>query len=150
MKHCTLLVSFMLLLVVSTGCGDKSSVSGKVSFDDGTPLNVGKVMFTDGTNSGFGKINEKGEYKMGMTKEGEGMPNGSYQVYIMDASKEDPSLSRASDDGETFTPKVLIIDPKFTNPKQSELKCDVSGKTTFDIKVTKPGPDYNPQITTGD
>ncbi len=145
----TPLLALLVLLTLSVGCGNPS-VSGKVTYSDGTPLDVGKVMFTDGQKSGFGTISSTGEYKMGMIKAGDGIPNGTYNVYITEATKEDPSLVIKDDEGGTFTLKSLVIDPKFADPKKSGLSCTVSGKTTFDITVEKPGPNYKPKVTTGD
>lgn len=145
-------VSLFALFVFSAlclGCGNPA-VTGTVTYPDGTPLDVGKVMFTDGSNSGFGKLNAKGEYKIGMVKEGDGLPAGTYSVYILEAVKEDQANAVPDDEGGTFVPKVLIVDPKFADPKKSGLSCTVNGKTTFDITVEKPGPDYKPRVTSDD
>jgi hypothetical protein len=68
-----------------SGCGSGFKVTGKVTFSDGQPLTVGKVIFTNGQISAYGKINSNGEYRLGLIKDGDGIPAGTYQVYITEA-----------------------------------------------------------------
>ena len=136
-----LLCLFLWCLV---GCGSGNTVTGKVTFSDGEPLTVGRVMFTNDSTTAFGDINAKGEYRMGTKKAGDGVPAGTYQVYITSALVPSEKHARQDEDGNTYVPSILAIDPKFTVPSQSELTCEVSGKRTFDISVEKPSASYNP------
>ena len=143
------LLSALLFSVIcfTVGCGDGHTVTGKVTFPDGTPLTVGKVMFSDGSKTAFGDLNEKGEYRLGMEKAGGGIPAGTYQVYITGALIEgDPAFAETLEDGTKVTPRILAIDHKFTVPSRSDLTCKVNGKTTFDIPVEKPPANYNPYL----
>ena len=146
-----IMVCSSLLLVVVVGCGSGSTVTGKVTFSDGTPLTVGRVVFDDGTTSAVGELNEKGEYRMRVDAGSGGIPDGSYRVSVVGAMQEDPSLLEEAekyrdprDPDEPSAPLVSLIDLKFSNPAKSGLTCEVSGSTTYDITVEKPGPDYKP------
>lgn len=144
-------VTVLLLISAMIGCGSGVGVSGKVTYSDGQPLTVGKVMFTDGTHTASGKLNSKGEYRLGMIKDGDGVPAGTYKIYITDALIDgDASLSKKDEDGNTFLPKVLAVAPKYTNPEKSGLTCTVQGSTKQDFTVEKPGADYKPLPTLED
>lgn len=140
---------FTVLLLAMVGCGKNVAVTGNVSFEDGQPLTKGQVMFTDGTHSAFGNIDEKGNFKMGMIKDGDGVPPGSYKVYITGATKPSPEHKISTEEGDVI-PEILAIDPKFTNSASSGWVCDVQGKMTYDLKVEKPGPNYKPSFSTTD
>ena len=135
---------FSVLLCFVIGCGSGSAVTGKVTFADGEALTVGKVMFTNGSVTAFGTLNAKGEYRMGTKKAGDGVPAGTYQVYITEALVPGEKFTTKDDEGNTFIPLVLAIDPKFTAAAKSGLTCEVKGKTTFNIPVEKPPANYNP------
>jgi len=138
-------VLFCFAFCVTIGCGSGSTVTGKVTFPDGAPLTVGKVMFTNGTLTAFGQIDANGEYRMGTKKAKDGVPNGTYQVYIAEALiPGDASLARKDDEGAMFTPMVLAVAPKLTIASQSGLTCEVKGTTKYDISVEKPPAGYSP------
>ena len=130
----------LFLLCCAIGCGGGDRVTGKVTFSDGSPLTVGKVMFTNGSISAFGEINEKGEYRMGTIKAGDGVPSGTYQVYIADARVEADTQIK-NEDGGMYNPLVPAVNAKFTSAVQSDLTCSVKGNTVFDITVEKPPAD---------
>ena len=144
-KHGVLFV-LLLVCVLFSGCGKGVKVSGKVSFSDGTPLDVGKVCFSDGNLTVYGTINEKGEYKMGVNTDGEGIPPGSYVVSIVNATKPDSRYMIKSEDDGDYPLDVTVIDLKFSNGKTSGLTCEVKGSPTYDIKVEKPPANYKPAL----
>ena len=132
-------LSLLLFLCFVVGCGGSSGdrVTGTVTFSDGTPLTVGKVMFTNGTITAFGDINAKGGFRMGTKKAGDGVPSGTYQVYITEA-RIPADFTVPDEDGRMSAPLVLAVASKFTVPSQSGLTCEVKGATTFDFRVEKP------------
>jgi hypothetical protein len=139
---------FFSVICFAVGCGGGGyTVTGKVTFPDGEPLTAGRVIFTNGTISAFGDLNARGEYRMGVNRAGDGIPAGIYQVYIAGALVEgDPAFTQTMDDGTEAIPMILAIDPKFTTASRSELTKEVSGRTTFDITVTKPPANFNPYL----
>lgn len=122
-----------MLLPVLSGCGNGSSVSGKVAFEDGTPLNVGLVQFENESGSYSGRIEKNGSYKVTGASIEDGIPNGNYSVAIVRAFE---SIPGKENDG--YGTVRNLIDEKFTRSDTSELSCSVQGKTTFDITVAKP------------
>jgi len=149
MKRRLLFLSLLLCCLIVVGCGKNVKVSGKVSFSDGTPLDVGKVCFSDGTIMAYGKIDTNGTYTMGMTKDGEGIPPGTYKVSIVDAKKPDSKYMVKSEEGD-YPLDVTLIHLKYSNPNTSELECVVNGATTYDIPVEAPPSDYRPTIPGAD
>jgi len=138
---------FCFIACFVVGCGDGHTVTGKVTFPDGTPLTVGKVMFTDGSKTASGDLNARGEYRLGMEKAGSGIPAGTYQVYITGARIEgDPAFAETIEDGTSVIPLILAIDHRFTVPSLSGLTCEVKGRTEFNIPVEKPPASYNPYL----
>ena len=128
------------------GCGKGFSVGGKVTFPDGSPLTVGFVCFDTPTMTLIGVINSSGEYKISGASPQEGVPAGEYQVYIAGAVKsgnENAGPTVLDADGNALVktiekPDIPLIHSKFTTKSSSGLKCEVKGKTTFNIEVTKP------------
>ena len=119
-------------LFVFTGCGDPS-VSGTVTFSDGTPLSMGTVCFEkEGENFvGYGELRSNGVYSMGKARDGEGLPPGDYLVYVRGAIRQEM--------GPTGPYSIPLISEKYTSPTSSGLACQVKGKTVFNFQVSKPG-----------
>ncbi|MDR2345203.1 MAG: hypothetical protein LBE18_03980 [Planctomycetaceae bacterium] len=116
-----------LFLLIFTGCGSKVTVTGAVTFPDGSPLTQGFVIFENGMYQVSGAINSDGQYKMG-EQNGNGIKVGDYKVRII-------SQSGGSSDGD---PIVIYVAEKYSNVNSSNLTCSVKGKTTFNIIVEKP------------
>ncbi|MDR1382300.1 MAG: hypothetical protein LBJ67_00420 [Planctomycetaceae bacterium] len=152
MKNRMFMLLGVLCVFVIAGCGKNVKVTGKVTFSDGSPLTVGTIYFTNGTVSAYGKINGNGAYKLGMIKEGDGIPPGSYQIYFTGATQPsgDPKLQQTDEDGKPYAPQVLVIAPKYSTPEKSGLSCEVKGVMKHDITIEKPGPNYKPVFSKGD
>ncbi|MBR4750307.1 MAG: hypothetical protein IKX88_00755 [Thermoguttaceae bacterium] len=72
----------VLLLVACVGCGGRSQVHGKVVFSDGSPLTYGTLVFTNDSTICKGDIQDDGTFKMRTFKPGDGVPPGTYKVYL--------------------------------------------------------------------
>lgn len=122
---------FLSTLTLVLGCGSsKESLSGRVTFEDGEPLDKGTVCFLQDDFLARGDIQPDGTYVVGSTEAADGLPPGTYQVYIEGAVVEDLDAPAG------VSP---VIDEKMTSPETSDLTCDVptpSGK--FDITVARP------------
>ena len=127
------------------GCGDVS-VSGKVTLTDGTPVTKGKVYFEDGSFSATGDIQKDGSYRMGTTKDGDGVPPGQYKIAIMGAflnEFQDEDKPREQSMGNVVTHKPVIfqdlVHKKYTSVSTSGLTIDVKKSMKHDIVVEPPG-----------
>jgi len=117
------------------GCSNKVQVSGKVFFEDGSPLTAGTVIFDNGREQAKGAISEDGTYRLSSMANNDGILPGEYGVYITGALGFSGTV--------TMTPGTVprpddLIDTKFTSKDTSGLSCTVKGTTVFDIEVTPP------------
>lgn len=136
------------VIVCTAGCSNKVKVSGKVTFPDGSPLTVGKVAFETETFVATGIIKENGTYTLGTDSDGDGVPRGSYKVYIAGAMQQTgtqnmnvvtPNASGSQERGTMAMPMfVQAVAPKYTKADTSGITCDVKTSMTFDIKVEPP------------
>lgn len=124
-KISVILVGCSLLFAVGCG-GSGPSVSGTVSFEDGTPLTSGTVLMTGDTVEGFGEIKPDGTYTIGTGDVGDGLPNGTYKISVK-------SYGEAGEDGMG----VPLVAEKYTTPDTSGLTVEVNGPTVHPIKVGK-------------
>jgi len=141
---------FVLVIAVGLfpGCGGNVKVTGHVQFDDKTPLTVGEVIFESDTLQARGLIDRSGNFAIGTTKDGDGIPRGEYRVYISGASEPtgqflvaDPREPRGTRADPTRGGREImrsIIDDKYTRPHTSDLVCNVTGTTVFNITVSRP------------
>ena len=109
------------------GCGDGSvQFTGKVIFDDGTPVTSGHVVFESGLLQYDGIIQTDGSYTLRGATERSGIPFGSYRVAV---------VVPANDDGS------LVIASRYGNTETSGLTFEVEsgGPRTFDITVERAG-----------
>jgi len=120
------------LVVCVLGCsgGGGFPVSGKVTFQDGTPVPRGQVTFISNTFSAGGNITADGAYTVTVK-----LPAGTYRVTVL-ASGDSPSSAMV--DVQDRKPIKPLVDMKFNNPDTSGLVCEVKGKTTFPITVEPP------------
>jgi hypothetical protein len=112
-----------LMLVAIVGCSNKSPVTGKVVFSDGTPVPLVTVIFEseDGLTSAVGKTDTEGSYELSFETANDGVPPGRYRVAItppegITLSEEDKQLSPGPGWG---------IKAKYRMPTTSELAFDV-------------------------
>ena len=132
--HCFFI---LVLLIFLTGCGSggKVSLKGKVTFaDDGSPVSAGTVALV-GANGKMsrGDIKEDGTYVVGTEKATDGLPPGSYQVFISSALKTIPIDAEKGQ----FNYEQLIA-KKYEDPKTSGLTIEVNDSTkTYDIRVER-------------
>ena len=70
----------LLLCLVAFGCSPNVKVTGTVTFSDtGEPVKFGTVIFAGETEAGRGTIKD-GKYSVGLSKDGEGIPPGTYTI----------------------------------------------------------------------
>jgi hypothetical protein len=136
----------MFVCVCLIGCGKNVSLRGKVLYEDSTPITVGTVNFTTGTHLSRGKIQPDGSYAMGTNKEKDGLPPGSYKIYITGAEipiepKIKPEVqNNANGLPVSSMPRYQqLVGKEYMTASTTPLTCDVPVKgNSFDIIVKKP------------
>lgn len=127
----------LLLVVLATGCGsDRSQVTGRVTYDDGSPVPGGTVIAEatiDGKLVGVqANIESDGTFRLGTDRPGDGALPGSYRVLLVSVALSDFELSAG---------KKEAIGGKYTKYETSGITFEVKpGKNEFNITVAKPGP----------
>ncbi|MDR2169799.1 MAG: hypothetical protein LBP59_06630 [Planctomycetaceae bacterium] len=132
---------FVLLFII--GCGKNVDVSGTVTFsDDGAPVPVGTVCFVPESNIFLsrGELKPDGTYKIGTTKTTDGLPPGTYNVYL-DGTRKLIGTNKVTDAtlDETIETPIFeeLVDPKFHNKDTSGLSVEIKRSTKFDFKVDR-------------
>jgi len=127
----------VFLLLAFSGCGgDKVPLKGKVTFkEDGSPLTRGMVCFETDTFRARGPLNPDGTYQVSSVKENDGIPKGSYKVYIFGAE----DATEATSGGMNAARSAPMIAKKYTDKETSGITAEVDGKTKqFNFEVEKP------------
>lgn len=141
-------MTLSLAAVLILGCSNQVRVTGKVTFEDGTPLTEGKVVFDKDTSfQAVGQIQSDGSYTLGSYKVTDGVPRGTYKVYITGAvSSQTRDVGVRAQTGEQSFERgqvsipmfTKLIHPKYEAPETSGLVCEVNQSMKYDIKVTPP------------
>lgn len=120
MNRISLFASLVALCLVSFGCDNGNvPLSGRITFDDGTPLQSGTVVFcNDSFLQARGNIDSNGYYKVGFLHDRDGMPPGNYRIYIAVIPKSSVDSSESVD-----------IPAMYCDPGSSGLTLDVDAKT---------------------
>lgn len=126
------LIYCFLSVPLLAGCSgsDGNSVTGRVTFKDGTPLKNAGITFTSKEAENIvatGATDEDGKYFLSRKEPNDGAPAGNYVVTI---TAPPPA-------GEGYSGKsAQPIDPKFTDRSKSPLTYAVKdGKNEFNIEV---------------
>jgi hypothetical protein len=127
-------LTFVLASLALASCSDRIPLQGRVTFsDDGSPLSRGMVLFDDGQIMARGPIQSDGTYAVGLDRDNDGIPAGTYRVSIVDAAEEIPPES------EYVAPSYRkLIDEKYFLSETSGLEITVDSSTRrFDIEVDR-------------
>jgi len=126
-KHIKLAALFLMscILVGLVGCNNNTRVTGVVSYEDGSPVKDGEV-YLDGNVLARGTIKD-GAFSLGLKKDGEGVPAGTYKVQC---SKPLPEL-KADPNIEAYE----LIEPTEVTVEKKALKLEVHVR-----KLTSEGP----------
>ena len=139
MRNIILLLAFLSLSFA--GCSGKIDVRGKVTFPDGEPLTKGAVIFQNEQIMVQGNIQADGTYRLGVLKDGDGVPPGSYQVFISGAVDGVPAPAREKASDPMLDPQITyLIDKKLTQPDTSGLTCVVEKGMKLPYNITAEPP----------
>jgi hypothetical protein len=127
----------LFLLAPIAGCGSgRYPVTGRVTYEDGTPVEGGTVI-GEGTVNGKavgvqGNIEPDGTFRWGTERAGDGAPAGQYRVIVMPVALGDSELAEG---------KQPAVDGKYTKYGTSGITFEVKpGKNELNITVTRPKP----------
>jgi hypothetical protein len=129
--------AILLVLLVSTGCGDGSglvSASGTVTLD-GQPLSGVVVEFRPSTAGGpsfFGRTDSSGRYRMMRTAFQSGVAPGEYFVLIYYESTDDPSCSCETEQERREIPA------RYRFPAELQVTVEARGRNRFDFELMSP------------
>ncbi|MDR1923252.1 MAG: hypothetical protein LBQ66_02665 [Planctomycetaceae bacterium] len=127
---------FLLLamLLILSGCSGNVHQSGKVVFDDGSPVPCGDVCFLSETYQASGTIQPDGTFVIGSTQTKNGLKPGTYKVVIAGAQ-----IVVGEDPREKGAPLIeYLVDDKYTDPEQTPFTVEVKGRNSnLEFKVEK-------------
>ena len=128
-----LLVPFVLLLAAGCGSG-RYPVSGRVTYEDGTPVESGTVIGETTANGKLvgvqGNIEKDGSFSWGSDRAGDGAPPGVYKVLVM---------PRALGDSELADGKRPAVDGKYAKFETSGITFEVKPENNvLNITVSRP------------
>jgi len=138
----------MVLGMSVGGCGNGNyPLQGKITYEDGTPITAGMVNFDSGTSLSRGKIRPDGSYVVGTLKDSDGIPKGSYKVYITgaeaametDSSANSQKVDAMGNPMATMAAYRKLVHPKYMTTSQTPIACEVPvEKNRFNIIVEPP------------
>lgn len=149
---------FIPLACVTCGCGGPYAAEGTVRFSDGAPLPGGRVVVDWGPDSkvgSWGLIHPDGSFVIGTNEADDGLPLGTYRVYLMNVLSELPReyvAPRGGPGGGASLPDRLnplpnesgstgpppLVDPKYMSPETSGLTFEVKKASTWEIVIERP------------
>ena len=144
---CYLSIVFGMVLGMSAlGCGQNHSLQGKVTYEDGTPITAGFVNFSSDTSLSRGKIRSDGSYVVGTLKDTDGIPQGTYKVYITGAEvametaqSQRPRVDAMGNPIQTMAAYRKLVHPKYMTTSTTPITCEIPAeKNRFDIIVEPP------------
>ncbi len=124
----------MLVLAAATGCGSgRFPVTGKVTYEDGTPLDEGTVAGEASINGKLisvqARVEKDGSFKWGTEKAADGAFPGKYRVVV---------LPRVLGDSEIAKGMKPAVADKYGNYDTSGITHEVTnGPSELNIKLSK-------------
>ena len=122
-----------LSLLMLVGCGSNVGLKGKAVFsDDQSPVTTGTVCFETDTYLARGDLKPDGTFVVGSLKANDGLPAGTYCVYISGAQK---TIGQDADGMEIYE---SLIDEKFASGSTSGITINVTPSTrNFEVVVDR-------------
>ncbi|MDR3233633.1 MAG: hypothetical protein LBT46_08235 [Planctomycetaceae bacterium] len=137
-------ITLLFFATIISGCGSGVRVSGKVTFDDDSPMALGTIMFDSGLQVYSGAMRSDGTYSLGVTQDRQRIPAGKYKVWFSATARIERLYGK---DGKPVEPpRQLVfsqIQEDYTGFDRTSLEADVqTGNRTFDF-VVKRHPDWD-------
>jgi hypothetical protein len=114
-----------------SGCSGNYPLKGRVTFsDDGAPLETGFVNFENEKGFARGELKKNGNYQVGFVGEKDGIPPGTYKVYISGTTIEDPTDRNKV---------IMLVDSRQCRADTSGWILTIDGSVrVYDFKVDRP------------
>ena len=131
-QHFLFYFGLFCLLFLVTGCSGKCSLKGKVVFsDDQSPLTCGVVCLVSDKGIARGPIDQNGNYVVGSVGAKDGLPPGSYRIYLTETERLEPAPGGG-------LPRIFPqIDNKYSRAETSGLTLEVKSSMTHTIEVDR-------------
>lgn len=121
------------LLFLAVGCNRNCGVKGRVVFsDDQTPLIRGTVCFVNEDGMARGIIDKNGYYVVGYTGKKDGLPRGSYKIYLADTD-----LRGSAVPANFPLPVYPQIEAKYADVETSGLTLEVKSSMTYNLELER-------------
>jgi hypothetical protein len=131
-KHFLPYFVFSCLLLLAAGCGQNCRLKGKVVFsDDQSPLTQGTVCLISDAGIARGPIGSDGSYEVGSLSDKDGLPPGTYQIYLTETEIYEPVP------GAGLPRRIVVIDEKYSQANTSGLSVEVKSSMTHNIEVDR-------------
>jgi hypothetical protein len=115
------------VMSVVAGCGrsDRATVSGTLVRKDGTPLVRARVIATSAESgkSAYGQTDESGEFELGISEAGDGVPPGEYTVVILENR------------GDAEVPPPATISKKYRDRSKSGINLSVEAGDSEQLQL---------------
>ena len=126
------------LVIAVCGCSGQVGITGKVVFDDGSPLEIGQIRIVSSDNIGRAAIEPGGTFRIASVSGRKGVPHGVYQVAIEGAAiPGEPIGPNADTFNGPFTAPTPLIAAKYSDPETSGLTLDTKKTSFLLIKVER-------------
>ena len=145
--HFTCLTLLLIFVAFSCGCNKNPPLKGKVTYDDGTPLTAGFLNFSSEKSMSRAKIRPDGTYTVGTLKETDGIPAGTYKVYISGAEEaivdgkanQSKRVDSMGNPVQTMGRYRKLVGVEYMSASTTPITCEVPAeKNQFDITIIKP------------
>ena len=120
-----------IVFLITTGCGDKIPLGGKVTFPDGEPLGVGMIFFAKDGYLARATLNPNGSYDVGSLGQKDGLPAGTYKVYFYGTMVRDENSKSGSE-------YRSLVAQEYISEKTTPLTVTVPGNKVYNIVVERP------------
>lgn len=129
-------ILFAAAALLAAGCNGRATVTGRVTYPDGSAVESGSVV-AEGTANGKpvlvqGAIQKDGTFRLGGDRPGDGVLPGSYRVAVHPGYVSDDERAKGV---------LPAVDGKYTRYDSSGFTLEVPpGGTELNLKVTRPAP----------
>jgi hypothetical protein len=142
-------ITLLFVLFAAAGCGSGSRITGRVTYEDGAPVPYGTVAFTTDKATYTGSIQKDGNYAIGVTKNAQKIPFGTYKVWLTGTERVEENIGGYISSREESAPQKTVsfpqVSPEFASSSKTPHTAEVqSGKVQFDF-VIKRHPEWDKQ-----